>query len=177
MAVPWLVAGRPQVFLATFPTPFFPFTSFNLKEIPMPSVTKWMLSVLALALVAWPRFSPCASLSADTSASELVIRTARAGLLSALAHNHQFTPATWRAEVEFDPHRPQELRVDVRIDASTLHDHVERLSPKMREYVDRETAGPEVLDAQHYREIPISQRVSERRDRGRRQRLRGSAAR
>ena len=105
----------------------------------MPFVTKCALSLFALALVAWPRLSPCAPLRVDTSASELVVRAGRAGLLSGLAHDHQFTPATWRAEVEFDPLRRQEIRVDVRIDASTLHDHVARLSQKMREYVDRET--------------------------------------
>ena len=119
----------------------------------MLAVTKWKQCVFVFALMAWPRLSPCASLQADTSASELVIRAGRIGLLSALAHDHQFTPARWRAAVEFDPQRPEEVRVDVRIDATTLHDHVARLSPKMQAYVDRETAGPEVLDAQHYREI------------------------
>ena len=43
--------------------------------------------------------------------------------------------------------------MDVRVDAATLHDHVARLSEGSRKYVDRETVGPEVLDAQRYREI------------------------
>ena len=117
------------------------------------AVTKWTQCLLAVAMVAWPRLSPCAPLQADTSASQLVIRAGRSGLLSVLAHDHQFTPARWHAEVEFDPERPQEVRVDVRIDAAPLHDHVARLTQKSRDYVDRETAGPEVLDAQRYREI------------------------
>jgi polyisoprenoid-binding protein YceI len=119
----------------------------------MLAVTKWKQCMFVLALMAWPRLSPCAPLQADTSASELVIRAGRTGLLSALGHDHQFVPARWRTAVEFDPQRPEELRVDVRVDASTLHDRVGRLAPKMQAYVDRETAGPEVLDAQHYREI------------------------
>lgn len=117
------------------------------------AVTKWTQFLLVVGLFAWPRLSPGAPLQADTSASQLVIRTGRSGLLSGLSHDHQFTPARWQAEVGFDPDRPQEVHVDVRIDAATLHDHVARLSPKMRDYVDRETAGPKVLDAQRYREI------------------------
>lgn len=117
------------------------------------AVAQWTQYILAVALIAWPRLSTGAPLQADTPASQLVIRAGKSGLLSGLAHDHQFTPARWQAEVDFDPERPQDVRVDVRIDAATLHDHVARLSPKMREYVDRETAGPQVLDAQRYREI------------------------
>ena len=117
------------------------------------AITKWTQCLCVVALVAWPRLSPGAPLQADTSASQLVIRAGRTGLLSALSHDHQFTPARWQAEVDFVPERPQEVRVDVKIDAATLHDHVARLAQKMRDYVDRETAGPEVLDAQRYREI------------------------
>ena len=117
------------------------------------TVTKWTQCLFIAALITWPRLSPCAPLQADTSASQLVIRAGRNGLLSALSHDHEFTPARWQAEVDFDPERPQEIRVDLRIDAATLHDHVARLSQKLRDYVDRETAGPEVLDAQRYREV------------------------
>ncbi|BDG04976.1 YceI family protein [Anaeromyxobacter oryzae] len=117
------------------------------------AVTKWTQFLLVVALVAWPRPSPSAPLQADTSASALVIRTGRNGLLRALSHDHQFTPAVWQAEVNFDPNHPQEVHVDVRIDAGTLHDQAARLAPKLRAYVDREAAGPEVLDAQRYREI------------------------
>lgn len=117
------------------------------------AVTKWTQFLLVVALVAWPRPSPSAPLQADTSASSLVIRTGRNGLLRVFSHNHEFTPGVWQAEVDFDPNHPQEVHVDVRIDAATLHDQVARLAPKMRAYVDREAAGPEVLDAQRYREI------------------------
>ncbi len=118
-----------------------------------PTVTKWRQCLLVVALVAWPRLSPCAPLQADTSASQLVIRAGRSGLLSALSHDHQFTPGRWQAGVDFDPKRPQDVRVDIRVDAATLHDHVARLSPSARSYVDRETASPKVLDAQRYPEI------------------------
>jgi polyisoprenoid-binding protein YceI len=117
------------------------------------AVTKWTQCLAVVALVAWPRLSPCAPLQADTSASQLVIRAGRSGLLSVFGHDHQFTPARWQAQADFDPARPQEVRVDVRIDAATLHDHAARLSQKSRDRVDRDAAGPEVLDAQRYREI------------------------
>lgn len=117
------------------------------------AVTKWTHCLLVIALVASPRLSLGAPLQADTSASQLVIRTGRSGLFSVLSHVHEFRPARWQAEVDFDPERPQEIRVDVRIDAATLHDHVARLGQKSRDQVDRETAGPEVLDSERFREI------------------------
>jgi len=130
------------------------------------AITKWTQCLLVGALVAWPRLSPCAPLQADNPASQLVIRAGRSGLLSVLAHDHQFTPARWQAEADFDPERPQEVRVDVRIDAASLHDHVARLTQKSRDYVDRETAGPQVLDAQRYREIKFHSESSTARDVG-----------
>lgn len=117
------------------------------------ALTNRMQYLFLIALVAWPRLSPASPLQADTSASQLVIRAGRSGLLSALSHDHQFIPARWQAEVDFDPERPQEVRVDVRIDAATLHDQVARLAKGARDYVDREAAGPKVLDAQRYPEI------------------------
>ncbi len=119
------------------------------------AVTKWTHRLLAIALFAGPRLSPAAPLQADTSASHLVIRTGRNGLFSALAHIHEFSPARWQAAVDFDPERPQELRVDVRIDAASLHDHVARLGQKSRDEVDRKTAGPLVLDSEHFRDITL----------------------
>ena len=117
------------------------------------AVTKCAQCILAVALVVWPWLSSGAPLQADTAASRLVIRATKRGLLSVLAHDHEFTPARWEAEVDFEPGRPQDVRVDVRIDAASLHDDVARLSQTAREHVDRETAGPEVLDAQRYGEI------------------------
>jgi polyisoprenoid-binding protein YceI len=117
------------------------------------AVTTFAQRLLAVALVAWPQLSPGAPLKADTSASQLVIRTGRNGLFSALAHHHEFSPASWQVEVDLDPARPAEVRVDLTIDAATLHDHVARLAQKSRDHVDQMTAGPQVLDAQRYREI------------------------
>jgi polyisoprenoid-binding protein YceI len=117
--------------------------------------TRSSLVVALVALVAWPWLSSASPLAADTSASRLVIRASKKGVLSFLAHDHEFTPARWRADVDFDPSRPQDVRVDVRIDAATLHDQVARLSQTARDHVDRETAGPAVLDAQRYGEIRL----------------------
>jgi polyisoprenoid-binding protein YceI len=129
------------------------------------SVPKWMQYLSVVALATWPQVSRSVPLQADTGASQFVIRADRRGLLSALAHDHQFTPARWQAEADFDPERPQKLRVDVRVDAATLHDHVARLSQGARTYVDRETVGPEVLDAQRYPEILFhGESASARRD-------------
>ena len=130
------------------------------------AVTKWLHCALVAFLAAWPRLSLSAPFQADASSSQLVIRAGRTGLLSTLAHDHLFTPGRWQADVEFDPERPEAIHVDVRIEAATLHDHVARLSPKFREYVDRETAGPDVLDAQRYREIRFRGESASARDDG-----------
>ncbi len=84
------------------------------------------------------------------AASTLVVRATRGGLLSALAHNHQLTPARWQATVDFDPERRRDLTVEFVVDAATLHEHDPRLSRSARAVVDRETAGPDVLDAERY---------------------------
>jgi polyisoprenoid-binding protein YceI len=129
---------------------------------------KWMHRlVVVVAVFAWPRPSPGSPLQADTSASRLVIHTTKHGLLSAFSHDHEFNPGRWRALVELDPGHPQAIRVDVRIDAATLHDHVARLSQPLREHVDRTAAGPEVLDAQRYPEISFhGESASARREGG-----------
>lgn len=118
-----------------------------------PAVSKLARYILTLALIASPWLASGAPLEADTSASRLVIRASKRGLLSAVTHDHEFTPARWEAQVDFDPGRSQDVRVEVRIDAATLHDHVARLGQGSRDSVDRETAGPKVLDAQRYPEI------------------------
>ena len=130
------------------------------------SVNRLKQFLFVVALAAWPRLSPAAPLRADTAASQLVIRAGRGGFLATLAHNHEFIPARWKAEVDFDAKRPQQIRVDVTIDAATLHDHIARLSQKSRDYVDRETAGPEVLDAQRYPEITFHAQSAEARVEG-----------
>ncbi|SRR6266568_337456 len=130
------------------------------------AVLKWTQRIFVVALVACPRLSRSAPLKADTVASQFVIRADRRGLLSAFAHDHQFSPARWQAEADLDPEHPQTVRVDVRVDAATLHDHVARLSQGARNYVDRETVGPEVLDAQRHPEIRFhAESASARRER------------
>ena len=131
-----------------------------------PALAKWTQCLFLAVLVAWPQPSQAAPLQADISASRLVVRAGRHGLLSALAHDHEFIPARWQAEVEFDPQRPQEVRVDLRVDAATLHDQVARLAPKTREHVDREAAGREVLDARRYPEIGFHAESATVRDEG-----------
>lgn len=117
------------------------------------SVKTWTQHLLAAALCLWPAVSRPAQLEADPSASTFVIRASKRGLLSTLAHDHEFMPERWRAEADFDPRRLQELHVDVRVDAASLHDHVARLTAPVRAYVDREATGPEVLDVARYPEI------------------------
>jgi polyisoprenoid-binding protein YceI len=96
--------------------------------------------------------------AADTSASRLVVRTTKSGLLSGLAHDHQMIPDRWSVRAWFDPARPSELEVEVVVEAASLHDHEPRLNAANRERVDREATGPEVLDAARYPEIRFRSR-------------------
>ena len=81
------------------------------------AIATWTYSLLVVALGAWPRLSPCAPLQADTSASTLVIRASKAGLLSAIAHDHQFAPARWQPRWTSTRGIRRRSRVDVRLDA------------------------------------------------------------
>jgi len=93
------------------------------------------------------------SWQADTGRSQVAVHVAKRGLLSGMAHDHQFVPGRWSATASFDPARPSDVQVEVVIIAASLRDNQPKLSPEDRAKVDALTAGPEVLDATRYQEI------------------------
>ncbi len=110
-------------------------------------------TLVAVAALVGPSLGLSEEMRTDTSASSLRVRVGKAGVLSVLGHDHDFTPERWRADVSFDPARPQDLHVDIAVEAGSLHDQERDLSRKNRATVDRQTAGPEVLDAKRFPEI------------------------
>ena len=88
--------------------------------------------------------------SIDTAQSRLTIHVLPAGLLSSALHPHHFQPERWSGEVSWDPDRPDNTRVEVRVSADSLRDRQPALSAKDIEKVERQTRGPEILDAQRF---------------------------
>jgi polyisoprenoid-binding protein YceI len=111
--------------------------------------------VLVMATLAAPRAAGAgpATWNALLGKSHLVVHVFKKGLLSGMAHDHHFVPADWRATARFDPARPADARFEVVVAAASLRDRQASLSTGDREKVERQTAGPDVLDAQRYPEI------------------------
>jgi polyisoprenoid-binding protein YceI len=91
--------------------------------------------------------------TADTARSRITIHVFKKGLLSGLAHDHHFVPGNWSATATFEGASPSAAHVEVIVAANSLRDQQPALSEKDREKVDRQAAGPEVLDARRYPEI------------------------
>lgn len=83
----------------------------------------------------------------QTAESQLVIHVRRAGLLSPALHDHHFVPAEWQGQVCFDPRNPQDLRVELTVQAGTLQDSQPALSKQDLAKVERQVQGPEILNA------------------------------
>lgn len=108
--------------------------------------------VLLCALAALPaRGDP--TWKAVVARSQLTLHVYKKGLLSGAAHDHLFVPSRWRATAAFDEARPSALRAELVIAAASLRDRQPSLSSGDREKVDRQAAGPDVLDAARYPEI------------------------
>jgi polyisoprenoid-binding protein YceI len=91
--------------------------------------------------------------TADSERSRITVHVFRRGLLSAMAHHHHFVASKWRATATFEGASPLGAHVQVIIAAESLRDQQPALSQKDREKVDRQAAGPDVLDARRYPEI------------------------
>ncbi len=113
-----------------------------------------LLHAGALALVE-PTLAgpPPARWSADPSASRIVVHVRKKGALSGLAHDHHFVATKWRASASFDEARPADARLEVVVQAASLHDDQPALSDADRAKVDAQAVGKDVLDASKYPEI------------------------
>ncbi len=108
---------------------------------------KNVLAVLAVS------FSLTAAASAqpqsiDTGKSTLTVRVYKAGVFSALGHNHEISAPITQGAVDTSARR-----VELEVRASALQVRDPDASDKDREQIQYTMLGPEVLDAQRYREI------------------------
>jgi polyisoprenoid-binding protein YceI len=91
--------------------------------------------------------------SASPGKSRILVQVFKRGLLSGLAHDHHFEATAWRAGATFDPASPGDARIELVVEAGSLEDRQEALSPQDRAKVNRQAAGPETLDAARFPEI------------------------
>jgi polyisoprenoid-binding protein YceI len=111
---------------------------------------------LAAALLGAPAGSARAAAEAwraDPARSRIVVHADKRGVLSGLAHDHHFAATSFRAAATFDPAAPSDVRLEVTVAADSLRDRQPALSPGDRDKVDRQAAGPQVLDAARHPEI------------------------
>jgi polyisoprenoid-binding protein YceI len=117
----------------------------------MPSLARALLSLAVLA--APPAGAAAGSWTAVVEKSQLTLHVYKKGLLSAAAHDHHFVPARWRATASLDEESPAAVRAEIVIAADSLRDRQPSLSSGDRDKVNRQAAGPDVLDAAHHPEI------------------------
>ena len=83
----------------------------------------------------------------------IVVHAYKKGAFAAFAHDHHFEVTKWHATADLPDGEPAQASVDVVLSAGSLRDGQERLSQSDRRKVEAQTAGPDVLDAQHHPEI------------------------
>lgn len=108
---------------------------------------------LVAALAAPPLAARAESWTAVAEKSQITLHVYKKGLLSAAAHDHHFVPMKWHATASLDEAKPSGLRAELVIAADSLRDRQPSLSSGDRDKVNRQAAGPDVLDAAHHPEI------------------------
>jgi len=107
----------------------------------------------AFFLSSVPAWAEPVSYEVDKTASDFVVHVHRKGLLSPLLHDHYLIPTAWSARATFDPDNPQATSVTVVVSAGSLLDAQPELSAEDKRKVERQVAGPEVLNSAQYPEI------------------------
>jgi polyisoprenoid-binding protein YceI len=97
--------------------------------------------------------NPAGAWSIDASRSRLIVHVLPAGLLSSALHAHHFQPDEWSGEVAWDPEHPRNVRMEVRVAASSLRDQQPKLSAKDRAKVEGQTREAGILDSAKFPQI------------------------
>ena len=96
----------------------------------------------------------------DPGHSRLVVHVARAGVLSAALHDHQFVAQRWSGTVSFDPEHPERSTTQLSVAAGSLHDVEPGISANDVRSIENDARGAEVLDVARYPEVTLaSQRL------------------
>ena len=105
------------------------------------------LRIFAISM-AWTAGASAQPHPIDAGKSTLTVRVYKAGLFSALGHNHEIAAPIARGAVDTAAHR-----VELQVKASALQVRDPDASGKDRDQIQSTMLGPEVLDAQRYPEI------------------------
>ena len=92
--------------------------------------------------------------SAGPASSRLLVRVQKRGLLSGLAHDHEFLATDWRASAAFDPAGGAPARFEVVVRTGSLRDQQPALSAVDRAKVDEQAAR--TLEAARFPEVRFS---------------------
>jgi polyisoprenoid-binding protein YceI len=84
----------------------------------------------------------------DTRASVLTVQVSKAGLFSALGHDHEISAPISQGSIDSAAHQ-----VSISVDATRLRVRDQDISNNDRAQIRATMLGPEVLDAQHYSSI------------------------
>jgi polyisoprenoid-binding protein YceI len=107
--------------------------------------TTWAIALLSLSSAAAARGQARAI---DTAKSVLTVRVYKSGMLSAFGHDHEVSGPVARGMVDVTGHK-----VELRAAAAALRVRDPKASDKERGEIQATMLGPEVLDAEKYKEI------------------------
>jgi polyisoprenoid-binding protein YceI len=106
-----------------------------------------LLAIFGCAL-AFAAVAGAQSRSIDSHASVMSVRVFKAGVFSALGHDHEVSAPIAAGSVDSTARR-----VELRVTTATMHVRDQEASEKDRAETQKTMLGPEVLDAEHYQEI------------------------
>lgn len=101
-----------------------------------------------IASLAWSAAAIAQPRAIDPGKSAMTVRVYKAGLLSALGHNHEISAPIAGGTVD-----PAARRVELHAQARALEVHDPGVSEKDRAEIQSTMLGPDVLDAEHHPEI------------------------
>ncbi len=105
------------------------------------------VAVLAWGL-GWATVASAQPHAIDSQTSVMSVRVFKAGVFSALGHDHEVSAPIAAGSVDTSAHQ-----VELRINTGTMRAHDPEASEKDRAETQKTMLGPEVLDAVHYQEI------------------------
>jgi polyisoprenoid-binding protein YceI len=114
-------------------------------------------TMLALCVsLAWTAPADAQQRAIDTEKSTLTVHVSKAGVFSALGHNHEIAAPIARGTVDATAHR-----VELHTSTGALQVRDPDVSDKDRAQIRTAMLGPEVLDAQRYPEIVFRSTAAE----------------
>ena len=109
------------------------------------------VAALMACAAAWGQSKPI-----DAAHSTMTVHVFKAGMLSAFGHDHEIAAPVAEGSVDAGARK-----VELRVDASALRVADAKASDKDRGEIQANMVGPEVLDAQNFKEIRFRSKTGE----------------